>query len=135
MPPLFIPDLDDALHARLREAAARHRRSLEEEARELLRVAVARQETPEEQENLALSLFGPDGGVDLDIPPRGSAPSRPPLDFSGPEWDRPGGTPEAPAGFGQAMRALFEPIGGLEVPGSEADPLRDPPDFSGPGWG
>ena len=39
MPPLFIPDLDDALHARLREAAARHRRSLEEEARELLREA------------------------------------------------------------------------------------------------
>ena len=137
MPSLLIPDLDDALHARLREAAGRHRRSLEEEARELLRVAVARQEAPESEESLtdiARRLFGPDGGVDLDIPPRGSAPSRPPLDFSGPEWDRPGGTPEAPAGFGQAMRALFEPIGGLEVPGSEAVPPREPPDFSGDGW-
>lgn len=137
MPSLLIPDLDNALHARLREAAARHRRSLEEEARELLRVAVARQEAPEQQETLtdiARRLFGPEGGVDLDLPPRESAPSRPPLDFSGPEWDRPAAPPEAPPGFGRAMRALFEPIGGLEVPGSEAAAPRAPPDFSGPGW-
>ena len=137
MPPLFIPDLDDALHARLREAAARHRRSLEEEARELLRVAVARQETPEEQENLAdiaLSLFGPDGGVDLDIPPRGSTPPRPTPGVSGPDRDRFGRASETSSGFGRAMRALFEPIGGLEVLESEAVPPREPPDFSGSGW-
>lgn len=137
MPHLLIPDLDDALHARLREAAARHRRSLEEEARELLRVAVARQETPEQRENLtdiARRLFGPDGGVDLDIPPRGSTPPRPTPDVSGPDWDRFGRASETSPGFGQAMRALFEPIGGLEVPEAEAALLREPPDFSGPGW-
>lgn len=138
MASLLIRDVDDALHARLKEAAARHRRSLEEEARELLRVAVARQDAPEQQEKLgdiARRLFGPEGGVDLDIPPRGSTPSRPPPDFSGPEGDRPDVAAGAPAGFGRAMRALFEPIGGLEMPGSEADPPRDPPDFSGSGWG
>ena len=134
---MLIRDVDDALHARLKEAAARHRRSLEEEVRELLRVAVAWQEAPERHETLtdiARHLFGPEGGVDLDIPPRGSVPSRPPPDFSGPEWDRPDGSPEAPPGFGRAMRALFEPLGGFEVPGPEAAPPREPPDFSGPGW-
>jgi hypothetical protein len=32
--------------------------------------------------DLALRLFGPKHGVELDIPPRGSAPERPPPDFS-----------------------------------------------------
>lgn len=138
MASLLIRDVDDALHARLKEAAARYRRSLEEEVRELLRAAVARQDAPEQQENLAdiaRRLFGPENGVDLDIPPRGDAPSRPPPDVSGPEWDHLDAAAGAPAGFGRAMRALFEPIGGLEMPGSEADSPRDPPGFSAPGWG
>lgn len=90
MASLLIRNVDDALHARLKEAAARHRRSLEEEARELLRVAVARQENEETGQtlvDLARRLFGPEHGVDLDIPPRGSGPFRPALDFSGPEWN------------------------------------------------
>jgi hypothetical protein len=37
-------------------------------------------------------------------------------------------------GFGDAMRALFEPLGGIELPEIEREPLGDPPDFSGPGW-
>lgn len=42
---------------------------------------------------------------------------------------------EGPAqSFGQAMRALFEPLGGLDLPEIEREPLRDPPDFSGPEW-
>ena len=44
MASLLIRHVDDALHARLKERAAAHHRSLEEEARELLRTAVARQE-------------------------------------------------------------------------------------------
>lgn len=90
MASLLIRNVDDALHARLKEAAARHRRSLEEEARELLRVAVARQaEAPQEHiVDLARRLFGRENGVELSIPPRGSAPSRSPPDFSGPEFDR-----------------------------------------------
>ena len=90
MPSLLIRNVDDALHARLKEAAARHRRSLEEEARELLRVAVARQDEASQEHivDLAHRLFGPENGVDLDISPRGNAPSRPPPDFSGRGFDR-----------------------------------------------
>jgi antitoxin FitA len=33
-----------------------------------------------------------------------------------------------------AIRALFEPLGGLELPEIERDLARDPPDFSGPEW-
>lgn len=90
MASLLIRNVDDALHARLKAAAARHRRSLEEEARELLRVAVARRdEAPQEHiVDLAHRLFGPENGVDLDIPPRGGAASRLPPDFSDPGFDR-----------------------------------------------
>ena len=45
--------------------------------------------------------------------------------------------PDAPAasplrGFGQAMRALFEPLGGMDLPQIVREPARDPPDLSGP---
>jgi plasmid stability protein len=33
-----------------------------------------------------------------------------------------------------AIRALFEPLGGLELPDIDRPPPRDPPDFSGPDW-
>lgn len=33
-----------------------------------------------------------------------------------------------------AIRALFEPLGGLELPEIEREPARDPPDFSGTEW-
>jgi antitoxin FitA len=36
--------------------------------------------------------------------------------------------------FGDAIRALFEPLGGLDLPEIEREPVRDPPDFSGPEW-
>jgi antitoxin FitA len=39
-----------------------------------------------------------------------------------------------PLGFGEAMRALFEPLGGLDLPEIPREPPRDPPDFSGPEW-
>ncbi len=84
MTSLLIRNVDPALHARLKERAAEHRRSLEEEARELLRAGVARPE-PESGETLielARRLFGPEHGVNLDIPPRGAAPGSPPPDFS-----------------------------------------------------
>jgi len=45
----------------------------------------------------------------------------------------PTGTPN-PVGFGDAMRALFAPLGGLELPEIERECSRDPPDFSGPDW-
>jgi plasmid stability protein len=33
-----------------------------------------------------------------------------------------------------AVRALFEPLGGLQLPNIDHPPPRDPPDFSGPDW-
>lgn len=91
MASVLIRNVDDTLHARLKARAAAHHRSLEEEARELLRAAIARQGAPA-RENLAAvarRLFGPEHGVDLDIPPRGSAPESISPDFSGPEYDPP----------------------------------------------
>ena len=82
---LLIRDMDTHLHARLQAAAARHHRSMEEEACELLRVGVAHSEAPENQVlivELARQLFGPESGVELDIPPRNLMPERPPPDFT-----------------------------------------------------
>ncbi|MGH7160110.1 MAG: FitA-like ribbon-helix-helix domain-containing protein [Acetobacteraceae bacterium] len=88
MASVLIRNVDETLHARLKARAAAHRRSLEEEARELLRIGVARQEAParENLAALALSLFGPRRGLDLDIPPRGIAPKRIAPDFRDPEY-------------------------------------------------
>jgi plasmid stability protein len=91
MASVLIRNVDATLHARLKARAAAHRRSLEEEARELLRAGVARQEAPP-RENLAVlaqRLFGPDHGVDIDLPPRGAAPASLPPDFSSAEHDPP----------------------------------------------
>ena len=89
MASLLIRNVDDGLHARLKARAAEHRRSLEEEVRELLRSAVVRRDAPERETLTALArrLFGPAHGADLDIPPRGSAPAREPPDFSGADFD------------------------------------------------
>ena len=82
MPSLLIRNVDPALHARLKQRASAHRRSLEEEARELLRIAIASQSREENIVDVADRLFGRKHGFDLDIPPRGGAPKRPPPDFS-----------------------------------------------------
>ncbi len=89
---VLIRHVDDALHTRLKTSAAAHRRSLDEEARELLRAAVARQEVPlrENLVTLARRLFGHAGSADLDIPARGAPPASSPPDFSGPEHVLPG---------------------------------------------
>ena len=91
MASLLISDLDDALHAQLRRRARLHGRSLEDEARETLRIVIARDASEPSGAvlvELAARLFGPGNGFDLDLPPRSSMPERPPLDFSGPEYDR-----------------------------------------------
>ena len=71
MPTLTIRKLDDQTKERLRLRAAEHRRSMEEEARAILRAALAEDETP--SRDLAASIrrrFEPLGGVELDIPSR-----------------------------------------------------------------
>jgi plasmid stability protein len=89
MPDLLIPDIEPELYSLLAASAAAHRRSLEEEARDLLR-DVARQHAPGRENLVAVArrLFGPEHGVELEIPPRGSAPERRSPDFS--RLERPG---------------------------------------------
>jgi len=68
MASMTIRRLDDRLKARLRLQAARHGRSMEEEAREILKEGLARE--PATQSNLAESIrrhIAPLGGVELPI--------------------------------------------------------------------
>jgi plasmid stability protein len=71
MASITIRKLDEKTKARLRLRAARHGRSMEEEARTLLRSALQTEESPER--NLAESIasrFRRLGGVELQLPAR-----------------------------------------------------------------
>ncbi len=71
MASITIRNLDERTKARLRIRAAHHRRSMEEEARKILRAALA--EGPAAARNLAEAIrrrFRPLGGVDLKVPAR-----------------------------------------------------------------
>ena len=71
MASITVRNLDDGLKQRLRIRAAENGRSMEEEARHILRTALYHQ--PPAQDNLANAIrtrFAPLGGVELDIPPR-----------------------------------------------------------------
>ena len=76
---ITIRNLDDHVKTRLRVRAARHHRSMEEEARIILRDAVKRGPSTRNLAEIARSHFGPDNGVDLELPPRG--PMREPPSF------------------------------------------------------
>jgi plasmid stability protein len=81
MTSITIRNLDDVLKRRLRVRAAEHNRSMEEEARDILRCALFQE--PEPRDNLAdgiRRIIEPLGGVDLPPFPRG--PLREPPDFS-----------------------------------------------------
>ena len=82
MPPmatLMIRDLPDDVKQRLRVRAAQNGRSMQEEARAILRRAVMGLTGPELL-RIMEQKFGPAHGVDLELPPR--APDRPPPDFT-----------------------------------------------------
>ena len=77
MPVLTIRKLDEATKARLKTRAASHGRSVEEEAREILKNAVT--EDTLSGRALAESIrrrLEPVGGVDLDLQPRQPMPER-----------------------------------------------------------
>ncbi len=66
-----INNLEDRLALRLAIRASESGRSVEEEAREILRTALQRETPPERGLGTALhNLFKPIGGVDLEIPER-----------------------------------------------------------------
>lgn len=80
MASITIRNLDDDIKRRLRVRAAEHGRSMEEEAREILRDVVGDTRPPL---NLAQSLrarVAKTGGVDLDIPARDAMRAPPSFD-------------------------------------------------------
>jgi plasmid stability protein len=80
MASITIRNLDDALKRKLRLRAAHQNRSMEDEARDILRTVLAQE--PAETRNLAdaiRELIEPLGGVELEVPPR--VPVREPPDF------------------------------------------------------
>lgn len=81
MASITIRNLEESFKKRLRMRAAQHRRSMEDEARQILRAALA--EAPARPTNLFEAIrrrIDPLGGVDLDIPERG--PMREPPRFA-----------------------------------------------------
>jgi plasmid stability protein len=77
---MTIRNLDEQLKRRLRMRAASHGRSMEDEARDILRAALSTQ--PSRARSLYEAIrarVAPFGGVKLEVPPR--EPMPPPVDF------------------------------------------------------
>lgn len=71
MASITIRNIDERLKRRLRVRAAEHGRSMEEEARDILRSALSEQAAPPRNLGTAIhALFSAEGGVSLEIPPR-----------------------------------------------------------------
>lgn len=71
MASLTIRRLDEKLKRRLRMRAARHGRSMEEEARQILSRDLQNNKTPPQNLADAIAvLVDPVGGIDLDLPMR-----------------------------------------------------------------
>jgi len=81
MATLTIRQLDEKTKSRLRIRAAERGRSMEEEAREILRSALVTQANLKDNlADIVRRRFAPLGGVELELPPRD--PIREPPDFS-----------------------------------------------------
>ena len=81
MASITIRNLDESLKRKLRLRAAHRNRSMEDEARDILRTALARERVS--SGNLADAIrkrIESVGGVELSLPPRG--PKREPPDFA-----------------------------------------------------
>lgn len=79
MASMTIRNLDDDVKAKLRVRAATNGRSMEEEARTILRDAVEEEAEPRDLAQAIRDRFAPLGGVELEIPPR--EPMREPPDL------------------------------------------------------
>lgn len=72
MASITVDNIDDGLKQRLRVRAAGHGRSMEEEAREILREVVGNGIPPDDLAAAIRERVAALGGVDLDIPERES---------------------------------------------------------------
>ena len=79
MASITIRNLDNDVKTRLRVRAADNDRSMEEEARLILRDAVGRKPSSRDLVSIIREHFGPANGVDLELPPR--EPAREPPSF------------------------------------------------------
>ncbi|MCY4183626.1 MAG: plasmid stabilization protein [Gammaproteobacteria bacterium] len=79
MASITIRNLDDQVKTLLRVRAAAHHRSMEEEARLILRQAVGAKPSSRNLAEIAQAHFGPENGVDLELPMR--VPGREPPAF------------------------------------------------------
>ncbi|MBK1724364.1 FitA-like ribbon-helix-helix domain-containing protein [Thiocystis violacea] len=80
MASITIRNLDDTLKRRLRIRAAEHGRSMEEEAREILRLVVGEPAPPVNIAAAIRARVAGFGGADLDLPPREPMHEPPVLD-------------------------------------------------------
>lgn len=81
MASLIVRNIDDALKEKLRLRAARHGRSMEEEARTILKVALASEEqlpTGLDFLNAMRARVAPYGYLDIELPPRETDSRDPP---------------------------------------------------------
>ena len=70
MASITIRKLDEGVKTRLRVRAAENGRSMEEEARVILREAVGEEPEPKYLADFIRECFAPYGGVELELPPR-----------------------------------------------------------------
>ncbi|MGA8299286.1 MAG: hypothetical protein WB817_07365 [Terriglobales bacterium] len=72
MASITIRQLEESTKRKLRMRAASHGRSMEQEAREILKAALSQaDEQPTDLGKAIRDIFAPLGGVELQIPPRG----------------------------------------------------------------
>ena len=79
MASITIRNLDESIKQRLRIRAAEHGRSMEEEARDILRLAMAQSAPPRDLAAAIRARIAPLGGVDLDLPKRDAMRDPPPF--------------------------------------------------------
>ena len=83
MATLTIRNLDDAVRDRLRQRAAEHGHSMEEEVRQILRQVVKPADTATTSEGLGTRIhkhFSLLGGAELELPSRSDTPKAPSLE-------------------------------------------------------
>ncbi len=80
MASITIRNLEEEVKERLRVRAAERHRSMEEEARRILRDAVGRPHPPRNLARAIRARLAPLGGVDLEAPPRDPVREPPILD-------------------------------------------------------